>query len=246
MIRGSVPPRFRGTGAATVCLMLSLAIVLTFRIEPALSQEKLHGTNAFNSRDIADTGESKAQVTANPEKPEAISGFVYIPIIKGQYATGQSADEDFARDLTYTMKQYTRIEVKRDGMIALDSPKLQKYPVIFILGTARYNDAEAQNLRNYLSSGNFAFLVASGSWFWKEFYSKFARIEAIPEDHPFYSALFKDMKSADAPMRPRGIWIGKKLVGVDVGGFKETISPSSSDDRYRKLLASFMVYALTR
>jgi hypothetical protein len=235
-----------GTGAAIISSLFSLMVAFIFHIAPGISQERPHGTNAFGNRDQMDTGEVKSHISVDKENPEAISGFVHIPIIKGQNTSSLGADEEFAQNLAYTLKQYTRIEIKRDGVIGLDSPKLQKYPVIFILWSGRFTTAEEQNLRNYLSSGGFAFLVLGGSWNWKEYYSKFARFDPIPKDHPIYITLFKDTGNPDTPLYLRGLWIGNRLAGIDIIGFRDKITPGNTDDRYRKLLASCMVYALAQ
>jgi hypothetical protein len=236
----------RGTGAAIVYGMLLFSVSLVFRIDPSWPQERLHGTNASGNRDMVDSGEVKARISADKENPEAISGFVYFPIIKGQNTSGLGADEDFARNVAYTLKQYTRIEVKRDGVLGLDSPKLQKYPAIFFLGSDQFTESEGRNLRNYLSSGGFIFLRTNQSPASKSFWGQFTRIEPIPAEHPIFVSLFKDQDTSEAPMRPRGIWIGKRLVGIDIIGFRDTIAPGNTDDRWRKLLASCMVYALSQ
>ena len=243
----SMLPRHRGrTGAAIISSLSFLIVALVFPINPALSQERPHGTNALGNRDMVDTGEVKVRISADKENPEAISGFVYFPIVKGQNASSLGADEDFARNVAYTLKQYTRIEVKRDGVIGLDSPKLQKYPAIFFLWSGQFTESEEKNLQSYLSSGGFVFLPTNTSRAWKSFFWQFARIEPIPANHPIFVYLFKDQDTSGEPIASPRIWIGNRLAGIDIIGFRDRIAPGNTDDRYRKLLASCMVYALTR
>jgi hypothetical protein len=246
MITSMCPRHRAGIGSAIISFLSFLIVALVLHIAPVESPERPHGTNAFGNRDMVDSGEVKARISADKENPEAISGFVYFPIVKGQNASGLGADEDFARNVAYTLKQYTRIEVKRDGVLGLDSPRLQKYPAIFFQWPGNLTETEEKNLRNYLSSGGFVFTPTSISWASRNFWGQFARVEPIPADHPICVSLFKDQYTSKAPIRPRGIWIGKRLAGIDITGFQDNISPGNSDDRYRKLLASCMVYALTR
>lgn len=246
MIR-PLPSRFpRMPCAASARIALTAAVILMLRVAPVEPQARLYVPNEPGNSKGTDTGEVMARVTAESDSLESVGGFVHFPIIRMRNASAPGPDERFLDDVEYTLGQHTLIEVRRDGILSLDSPKLHRYPCIVSLFTGLLSETEEQNLRNYLTSGGFAFLVLGGRWGWKEFYSKFARIEPIPRDHPIYRASSSGKDTGAPPLNLQGIWIGKRLVGMDISGFRSNIGPGNSDDRYRKLLAACMVYALTR
>ena len=235
-----------------------LRFMLAIQSGPAMSQQQSantnsQGTSAVAGNKISDSGGARARVDVNLENPEATKGFVYFPTVTCKNATSAGMVENFLRDLSNTLAEFTHIEVKYDGPVALDSPKLKKYPVICISLPAELTPGEERGLQDYLTSGGFVLFSPPLNTIAmiRDFLSKFARIEeSVPESHPVYNALYENanggIKAPGAFVRMDGVLIGDRLVGTSFTGFTAHMSASADNERYKKALINIVVYALNR
>jgi hypothetical protein len=209
-------------------------------------------TSATASDDAPDSGGAKARVVVNQKTPEATKGFVYFPTITCRNATSSGKVESFLRDLSGVLADYTQIEVKYDGPVALDSPRLKKYPIICINLPTELTPGEERGLQDYLTSGGFVFFSPPPmqKGLIREFFLKFAKIEIVPESNPVYTALYENtVDGTNAPgvsVRLDGILIADRLGGVSFDGFMSNLSRSAANERYKKALTNIVVYAVNK
>lgn len=127
------------------------------------------------------------------------------------------------------LSQLTNIDINRepDGtprqvLLKPDDPALSNYPIVFMtdVGTARFSEAEAANLRNYLLNGGF--LMADDFWgetAWEYWTYHFGQvlppdeypIRDIPKNHELFNIVFEIPEVPQVPCvefwseNPRGV-----------------------------------------
>lgn len=86
-----------------------------------------------------------------------------------------------------------------DNALELDSPRLRKYPFLYILevGSMKLSDSEVTALRDYIQAGGFMVVDDFwGTWAWQNFEKEMKRvfpdrdIVEVPMDHPVFHAFY--------------------------------------------------------
>lgn len=115
------------------------------------------------------------------------------------------------------LSQLTNIEINRepDGtphqvILRPDDPAIFNYPIVFMtdVGTARFSEAEAENLRNYLLNGGF--LMADDFWgetAWEYWLYNFGqvlpldeyKIREVPLTHDIFNIVFQIPEMPQVP-----------------------------------------------
>ena len=154
----------------------------------------------------------KGLVIQDPEEKRNIRGFVYIPVdVWGSILRPSVEANEAVIALTDGFEKFTDILLKVDYHLYLESPKLFKYPFIYMTADKLFDLSaiERENLAEYLRNGGFAFIEPHSSqnfMFYQNSLVSFkqmirdslgddARFDPIPDDHPLFHCFF-DFESA--------------------------------------------------
>ncbi len=138
------------------------------------------------------------------------------------------------RGLTEAVHKWTAMECRIDERVKLDSPRIHRYPLIYINTAKGFDllDSETRNLGQYIENGGFVIIEFDVQSFpgLRRFLPGNARLRPVPEEHPIYSICFpiedtiwRDKmqgglgnRSGEFIIGPylTGIWIDNDLVGV--------------------------------
>ena len=125
---------------------------------------RINLTDEFIDIGALDDGRDKALIIRDPGDPRNVKGFVHIPIIRGVFLAPYDSTTDAFIGLAEATYRYTGITVKIDPPVFLNTPKLKKYPFIYITSQNFFELTrdEARGFREYLDGGGFALLEPYG------------------------------------------------------------------------------------
>ena len=189
--------------------------VIEYMIEPDLERLKYKGL-----------------VIQDPEDKRNIRGFVYIPVdVWGSTLRPSVEAKEAVMALTDGFEKFTDILLKVDYHLYLESPKLRKYPFIYLTADELFDLSaiERENLAKYLRNGGFAFIephspqdfmfyqnsLASFKQMIRDSFGDNARFEPIPDEHQLFHCFF-DLESAPYLVPKFGrdkIYMAKLLIG---------------------------------
>ncbi|MCE5252128.1 DUF4159 domain-containing protein [bacterium] len=204
-------------------------------------------------------------VRDSPGSQNIKGSVVLVPVRSSQ--TG-SDNTNILKGLSEGIIKYTDINTSIDQSINFDSPRLLKYPFVYLNTGQGFEllDSEKANLKNYLSSGGFIVLEFDYKAFsgLKKNLPENARLKQIPPDHKIYRSFFNIEQSIfDGDMGERrsgqlmtgpyltGIWLDDVLVGIysdkKLGNEWERYWERRTGDGSRmRLGVNLVVYALSR
>jgi hypothetical protein len=212
--------------------------------------------DSIKTNEIQDDGIYKAVIAFDPSDKQNISGYVHIPYIQG--ALYKRDVSESLKGLAYAMNQYTDIKALIDPGVNLDSPKLVKYPFLFMemMDYTELTEYEKNNLRNYIEKGGF--IVFSFTSDIKSLLGERLKLAPLPFGHPIYSC-FYDIKHGQFKNLEKetfvdtlfisnefsGIRMDGKLVGL--GGIPSGLwSDTKINEHELKIGINILVYSLIR
>jgi len=190
------------------------------------------------------------------------------------YPTAESHFMRIMHEIT-TLNPFLEKGAMAGGVIlALDDPKLFKYPVAYLSEPGGWypTEPEALGMRNYLLKGGFVIFDDFDGYGWQGDWQRFQDVmkHILPEhklirlsdDHPIFDSFFKiDLKVLESPYRTEPEYWAifqdndpkKRIMAIvnlnnDVGEYwqwsDQGFSPVPSNEAY-KLGVNYLIYALT-
>ena len=119
-----------------------------------IPDDALYLTDEMIDIDNLDTGEYMGLIVIDPGDRYNMKGFLHIPSDVQGFEFDSVSGTFLWRFRDFVLKNYTGISLKIDPPVPLDSPNLQKYPMLYLASDTPFffTKQEAENLRTYLEN----------------------------------------------------------------------------------------------
>jgi len=234
-------------------------------------------TESLVSIEDLDTGEYRGLVVKDPGDKQNVAGFVYIPsgIWGANTSVAESQTTLFPAEGSRTavsglaegFSRYTGIDLKVDGLLNLDKPELQEYPIIYLSSDSKFllTPLERANFRNFIGRGGFALLepfsipgLTSIRNMLVETLGDSIKIEEIPEEHPIFHCFYdfenpriwvngEEIVDPLTKFSLNGVFLYGELVGLLLpGDYGTTWGRNQYENPYFRVAVNAVVYSLIK